>query len=53
MLRESSDLHLQEPAEAVLERSMNFAPSGEWDTKSARMHRILTFMEQRPGVQNA
>ena len=47
MLKETSDLHLQEPAEVVLERSMNFAPDGEWDTKAARGQRIVTFMEQR------
>ena len=47
MLRETTDLHLQEPAEVVLERSMNFAPDGEWDTKAAREQRIVTFMEQR------
>ena len=47
MLKETTDLHLQEPAEVVLERSMNFAPDGEWDTKAAREQRIVTFMEQR------
>ena len=43
----TSDLHLQEPPEDVLERSMNFAPDGEWDSKENRMQRVVTFMEQR------
>ena len=42
-----SDRHLQEPAEDVLERSMNFAPEAEWDTKASRMARVVQFMEQR------
>ena len=42
-----SDRHLQEDPAVVLERSMNFAPDGEWDTKACRMERVVTFMEQR------
>ena len=47
VLKLTSDLHLQEAAADVLERSQNFAPDGEWDTKESRMQRIVTFMEQR------
>ena len=47
ILKATNDLFLQEAAEDVLERSQNFAPDGQWDTKEIRMHRILTFMEQR------
>ena len=43
----TTDKHLQEPAEDVLERSRNFAPDGEWVEKESRMRRVLTFMEQR------
>ena len=46
MLTMTSDRHLQEDAATVLERSMNFAPDGEWDTKECRMQRVVTFMEQ-------
>ncbi len=35
----TSDYHLQELAERVLERSHNFAPSADWDNKEARMQR--------------
>ncbi len=42
-----SDRHLQEDPALVLERSMNFAPDGEWDTKESRMQRVVTLMEQR------
>ena len=47
VLKQTSDRHLQESPEDVLERSMNFAPDGEWDTKESRSQRIVTFMEQR------
>ena len=47
VLQATSDLHLQEAPGDVLERSQNFAPDGEWDTKEARMQRVVTFMEQR------
>ena len=47
VLKACSDLRLQEPPEAALERSQNFAPDAEWDTKASRMQRIVTFMEQR------
>ncbi len=47
ILKMTSDRHLQESAEDVLERSMNFAPDGEWDTKESRSQRVVTFMEQR------
>jgi len=43
----TSALHLQEPAEAVLERMMNFAPDGQWTDKESRMQRVVKFMEQR------
>ena len=43
----TSDRHLQEPAEEVLERSCNFAPSPDWDNKRDRMQRVVTFTEQR------
>ena len=47
VLKMTSDRHLQEDPDGVLERSMNFAPDGEWDTKECRMERVLKFMEQR------
>ncbi len=47
VLKATSDRHLQESPEDVLERSMNFAPDGEWDNKESRMQRVVTFMEQR------
>ena len=47
VLKMISDRHLQEDPGAVLERSLNFAPDGEWDTKECRMERVLKFMEQR------
>ena len=47
VLKMTSDRHLQEVPAAVLERSMNFAPDGEWDTKECRMDRVINFMEQR------
>ena len=47
VLQATSDLHPQEAPGDVLERSQNFAPKGEWDTKEARMQRVVTFMEQR------
>ena len=47
MLTKTSDYHLQECPEDVLERSLNFVPEPEWDNKVARMQRIVTFMEQR------
>ncbi len=47
VLKMTSDRHLQEDPDAVLERCMNFAPDGEWDTKECRMERVLKFMEQR------
>ena len=31
----------------ILERAMNFAPEAPWDTKQARLERVLQFMEQR------
>ena len=37
LTRACSDLHLQEAAEEVLERSCNYAPDGEWDNKQDRM----------------
>lgn len=42
-----SDRHLQEPAEDVLDRSMNFAPGPDWDDVESRQQRVVTFMEQR------
>ena len=47
MIDMTTDKHLQESAEDVLERSMNFAPDGEWIERENRMRRVLTFMEQR------
>ena len=47
----TSDLHLQEPAEDVLERSMNFVADGQWCTRERRMKRVVTFMEQRRWVR--
>ena len=47
VLKMTTDLHLQEKPEDVLERSCNFAPDGDWDTKESRMQRVVTFMEQR------
>ena len=41
VLKMTSDRHLQEAPEEVLERSMNFAPDGEWDTQESRMQRVL------------
>ena len=38
---------VQELAEDVLERSMNFVADGQWCTRERRMIRVLTFMEQR------
>ena len=43
----TSDLNLQEPAEAVLERMMNLAPDSQWTDKESRMQRVITFMEMR------
>jgi hypothetical protein len=42
VLRGTSDLHLQESAESVLERMCSFAPEAEWDTKESRNQRVLT-----------
>ena len=47
ILDKTSDIHLQEEADDVLERQMNFAPSAPWDTMEARNQRVLQFMEQR------
>ena len=47
VLRMTSDVHLQEPPEDVLERSMNFVADGFWITRERRMQRLITFMEQR------
>lgn len=47
ILKMTSDLHLQETAADVLERSMNFAPDGQWIDKESRMQRVVTFMQQR------
>ena len=47
VLKMTSDVHLREPAEDVLERSMNFVADGQWCTRERRMKRVLTFMEQR------
>ena len=47
VLKMTSDVHLQEPPEDVLERSMNFVADGFWVTRERRMRRMLTFMEQR------
>ena len=43
----TSDRHLQEDPAVVLERSMNFAPDGEWGTKECCIERVIRFMEQR------
>lgn len=42
-----SDRLLQEQAEDVLVRSMNFAPGPEYDDIESRKQRILTFIEMR------
>ena len=47
VLKMVSDRNLQEDPTAVLERSNNFAPDGDWDTKACRMDRVIKFMEQR------
>ena len=47
VLDKTSDMHLQEDADDVLERQMNFAPETPWDTMEARNQRVLQFMEQR------
>ena len=47
VIKATTDLHLQEAPETVLERSCNFVPDGEWDNRESRMQRIVTFMEQR------
>ena len=47
VIDKTSDLHLQEDAEDVLERAQNFAPQAPWDTVEARNQRVLTFIEQR------
>ena len=47
VIKMTSDRHLQEDPDAVLERSMNFSPDGEWGTKECRNERVLKFMEQR------
>ena len=47
ILDKTSDIHLQEEADDVLERQMNFAPSAPWDTMEVRNQRVLQFMEQR------
>jgi len=39
-LKITSDRHFQEAPATVLERSMNFAPDGEWDTKDCRVERV-------------
>ena len=31
----------------MLERSQNFAPDADWDTKECRMDRVIKFREQR------
>ena len=43
----TSDRHLQEPADDVLERSMNSAPDSDFCTRESRQRRVLSFMEQR------
>ena len=47
VLKMTSDVHLQESPEDVLERSMNFVADGFWVTRERRMRRIITYMEQR------
>ena len=47
MITKTSDAHLQEDPDDVLERSFNFSPEPQWENRSARMQRIVTFMEQR------
>ncbi len=47
VLKMTSDHHLQEQAEDVLQRLCNIAPAADWDTKKSRMDRILTFVEMR------
>ncbi len=37
VLKATSDLHLQELPEDVLERSMNLAPDGEWYTRKRKV----------------
>jgi len=51
ILRMTSDVHLQEPPEEVLERSMNFVADRQWITRERRMKRVVTFMEQRRWVR--
>ena len=46
VIKMTSDAHLQELPDHVLERNLNFAPDVEhWDNKENRMMRIVTFME--------
>jgi len=47
VITKTSDAHLQEDPDDVLERSFNFSPEPQWENKDARMQRIVTFMEQR------
>ena len=47
ILKATSDSHLQESPEDVLQRSCNFAPSPDWFTKDSRMERVLNFVEMR------
>ena len=53
VIKQTTDLHLQEAPEGVLERYMNFAAENEWDSKEARMQRVVTFMEQRRNLSLA
>ena len=47
MITKTSDAHMQEDPDDVLERSFNFSPEPQWENKGARMQRIVTFMTQR------
>ena len=47
LIDKTSDSHLQENPEDVLERAQNFAPLPPFDTMEARNQRVLQFMEQR------
>ena len=42
VIRGTSDMHLQETADSVLERMCNSAPDGEWDMKESRNQCVFT-----------
>ena len=51
VLKMTSDVHLQEDPQEVLERSMNFVADRQWITRERRRKRVVTFMEQRRWVR--